>query len=157
MDANIVATSASVLIAGGSLAYTLSARPKVRAFCHRLYEEDEAGNREYGLVVFIVNTGRAPAVILGAGAWNGQKRLMHVPEPPSDLSGHGASATFPLVLAPGGIAHVWIANSAMGGTQFGAVQARYPWYGWRWLRHPRLAPKTIWLRQKKIHATLKAL
>lgn len=156
MDSNLVTAAASLAVGGASLLYTLAARPKVRAFCHRVYEKNGTSTREWGPVVYVVNTGRTPAVILAAGARTAQGGFSHVPDGPPKLEGSGPSSTFPLVLSPGQIAHVWTVPTAVPSDDFGAVQARYPWYGWRWLRRPGLAARTRWLREKTIHAVISA-
>lgn len=62
--------------------------------------------------------------------------------------------TFPLVLSPGQMAHVWIESAPVPGARYSAVQARYPWYGWQWLWGSRGMARTKWLREKNIRAVL---
>lgn len=156
MDTNLVTTVASLAVGGAGLLYTVAARPKVRAFCTRVYEVNRMSTLEHGPVLYVVNTGRTAAVILAAGVRNSKGGLSNIAGPPPGLEGPGSTSTFPLVLAPGQIAHAWTMPSAASSTEFGAVQARYPWYGWRWLRHPRLASRTKRLREKRIRAVLPA-
>lgn len=82
MNANVVATAASILIAAAGLAYTLSARPRVRAFCNRMYYSGGESKHEIGPKVTVVNVGRAPAVILAAGVWHPVKGVSAVRDAP---------------------------------------------------------------------------
>lgn len=152
VDVNMVATAASILIAGAGLSYTLSARPKVRVVCHRITrKEDEADEWvDHGYVVALFNTGRAPAVIQSAGSAipGGGYACTR-----AALLGHedeGPSAPFPAMLGPGQTIRVWLTPEQGDSGEIGALYLRYPWAGMRWLKRGGWAARTKRLREKRV-------
>lgn len=154
MDTNTIATAASILIAGTGVSYTLSARPKVRVTCDRVYRIDAGHQVEHGLVVNIINTGRAPAVIRSAGREQPRGGHEYLKDALPGLEDRGPSAALPAVLAPGEMIQVWLTTDHGSWGKIGASHLRYPWAAMRLLQHKRVAPGTQWLREKKIRAAV---
>ncbi len=122
-SAGVVVTAILTAIA---LVYTVSARPKIRAFYDIPYEKQGGTWVELGCLIYVTNVGRAAAMLRSAGLRGESGTVSCKAGVHPKLAGHLTPGHAPMVLKPGDLVTFFTTDWPRSGSgdQFGALEFR---------------------------------
>ncbi|MGC4174364.1 hypothetical protein [Demequina sp.] len=115
------------LIAALVYLHLISVRPKIRCFGVKPFHKRDGVWHKHGYIIYVTNTGRAPATIISAGLRSGDGHTHRAALPP-ELATQGTAAAFPLIVQPGEIAQTYVSEDQVADATtatFGALEFRW--------------------------------
>lgn len=146
------AVVATAILTAVSVVHAVTPRPRLRTFYDRPHHKQDGTWVELGAFIYVMNVGRAPAIIRSAGLRGAQGGVTYSEGFPVQFKPNVTPGTTPLVLQPGALVVYWSANLPEPGTReaFGVLELRTWRFARAVARWPAWARRALpeWARHK---------